>query len=115
MHEMSIALGIVDAAAEELERHGGGRVRSVHLRLGRLSGVFRDALLSAYPLACEGSALEGSSLVITEEAVTAHCPDCDAERPVASVLDLRCGICAGPVTRVLRGRDIEVTAMEVDA
>jgi hydrogenase nickel incorporation protein HypA/HybF len=115
VHEFSIALGIVDAATEELERLGRGRVRAVHLRLGRLSGVVRDALLSAYPLACEGSTLEGSSLVITEESVTGHCPQCDAERPVASALDLRCALCGGAVARVLRGRDIEVTAMEVDA
>lgn len=114
MHELSIALGIVDAATEELERLGGGRVRSVHLRLGRLSGVAREALLSAYPLACEGSVLEGSDLVITEEPVTAYCPGCEAESAVASIVDLRCQVCGQVASRLLRGRGIEVTAMEVD-
>jgi hydrogenase nickel incorporation protein HypA/HybF len=68
MHELSIALGIVEAVAEELDHYGGGRVRAVHLRLGALSGVAKEALQSAYPLACEGSPLEGSSLVVLDVA-----------------------------------------------
>ena len=68
VHELSIALGIVDVVSEELDLRGGGRVRAVHLRLGARSGVAKEALLSAYPLACEGSPLDGSSLVVIEVA-----------------------------------------------
>ena len=56
MHELSIALSILDLAAEEAERHGG-RVAAVHLRLGPLAGVVKDALVSAYDLAREGTPL----------------------------------------------------------
>ena len=59
MHELSIALSIVDMAAEEAERQGG-RVVAVHLKLGPLSGVVKAALLSAYELAREGSPLPDS-------------------------------------------------------
>ena len=62
MHELSIALSIVDVAAEEAERQGGGRVVAVHLRLGRLSGVVKEALLASYELAREGSAVADSEL-----------------------------------------------------
>ena len=60
MHELSIAMSIVDMASEEAERHGSPRVDAVHLRLGRLSGVVAEALLASYDLACEQTALEGS-------------------------------------------------------
>ena len=66
MHELSIALSIVDGVEEEAARHGGGPVRAVHLRLGRLSGVVREALLFAYDRACDGTSLEGSALQIEE-------------------------------------------------
>jgi len=114
VHELSVAMGIVDVVIEELERRGGGRVRSVHLRLGALSGVAREALLSAFPLACEGSSLEGAALVVADEPVSAWCPACDAERPVASVMDRRCVQCGTLAPEVVKGTEIEVTALELD-
>jgi hydrogenase nickel incorporation protein HypA/HybF len=65
MHELSIAMNIVDGVLEEAARHGCTQVGAVHLRLGPLSGVDQNALLFAYPLACEGTILESSRLEIT--------------------------------------------------
>ncbi len=114
MHELSIALGIVDVVTETLAERGGGRVRSVHVRLGPLSGVAKEALLSAYPLACEGSELDGSALIVEEEPVIAWCGTCLAERAVASIAEMRCAECGAPARQVLQGRSIEIKAMEVE-
>ncbi len=54
MHELSIALSILDVAAEEAERQGNARVVAIHLRLGPLSGVVKGALLSAFELVAKG-------------------------------------------------------------
>ena len=66
MHELSIAVQIVEIAEDELVRHGGDRVRSIHLQLGALSGVAREALQFSFVLACEGTSAEGASLVIED-------------------------------------------------
>jgi hydrogenase nickel incorporation protein HypA/HybF len=66
MHELSIALSIVEGVTEEAQQRGEGIVRAVHLRLGKLSGVVRDALLFAYEAACAGTMLEGSELRVEE-------------------------------------------------
>jgi hydrogenase nickel incorporation protein HypA/HybF len=63
MHELSIALNIVEIAEEEAKRHGSARVQSVRVRIGDLAGVARDALLFSYGLVCEGTLAEGSTLV----------------------------------------------------
>jgi hydrogenase nickel incorporation protein HypA/HybF len=63
MHELSIALEIVDAAAEEARRHGG-RPLAVHLQLGEHSGVVEEALLSAWELARQDSLVESAELHI---------------------------------------------------
>ncbi len=112
MHELSIALGIVDVAAEEAARHGG-RVVAVHLRLGPLSGVVKEALLSAFELAREGSELAESALIVEEVAVTVFCPACAAERPVESFPELCCPTCGAPTPQVVRGRELEVVALEI--
>ena len=65
MHELSIALSLVDAVCEELPRLGpAASVRSVYVRLGPYSGVVAEALTSAFELAIAGSPIEGARLEI---------------------------------------------------
>jgi hydrogenase nickel incorporation protein HypA/HybF len=71
MHELSIALSIVEGVTEELQERGGPKLHAVHLQMGSLSGVVKDALLFAYDVACEGTPLAGSRLVIAESEGTA--------------------------------------------
>ena len=66
MHELSIAVSIVEMAMEEAVLHNAARVEAVHLRLGRLSGIVPRALLASYDLACEQTPLEGSRLLIED-------------------------------------------------
>jgi hydrogenase nickel incorporation protein HypA/HybF len=66
MHELSIAVNIVDIASEEAKRLNARRVESVHLKLGLFSGVARDALLFAWELASENTTVAGSRLAIEE-------------------------------------------------
>jgi hydrogenase nickel incorporation protein HypA/HybF len=114
MHELSIALSILDLVAEEAERRAG-RVAAVHLRLGPLSGVVREALVSAYDLAREGTPLAAVELVIEEAPLVAYCRPCAAERTLASVQELCCPACGAPTPDVVSGRELEVVALEVEA
>ena len=113
MHELSIAMSIVEGATEEAARHPGERVEVVHLRLGQLSGVVKDALLFSYELACEGTPLTGSRLEIEEVAAAIFCRDCDAEREIASIQDFRCPICGKASSEVVRGRDLMIVGLEL--
>ncbi len=66
MHELSIAMSILDAAEEEAENHGGGPVKAIYLKIGSLSGVVPGALLAAYELARENMGMSECCLVIEE-------------------------------------------------
>jgi hydrogenase nickel incorporation protein HypA/HybF len=112
MHELSVAIGIVEAVEEEAERHPG-RVDAIHLRLGPLAGVIKEALLSAFELACEGSTLSGVRLVVEDVPVIGFCPACQANQPVASIQWMCCSKCETPVTEVVQGRELEVRALEM--
>jgi hydrogenase nickel incorporation protein HypA/HybF len=113
MHELSIAMSIIDLAEEEIEKRGATQVNAVHLKLGLLSGVAKDALLSSYGLACEGTALAGSSLLIEEVPIVAYCDTCDAPRPVSPVEWFVCPECRAPISRVLQGKELQVVGMEI--
>ena len=115
MHELSIAASIVEITCEEAERQGNARVEAVHLKLGALSGVVKDALLFAWDLACDDTPLAGSRLIIEEVPVSLRCARCLCEATLDVPFDLRCSMCGSFDTEVLQGREMEVTAMEVAA
>jgi hydrogenase nickel incorporation protein HypA/HybF len=114
MHELSIALSIV-AMAEEEANERGVQVNAIHLKLGTLSGVVKEALLFSYDLACEGTALAGSQLLIEEVPTVVYCPVCRAERALASVQRFCCSVCDSPTPEVVQGRELEVVALEIQS
>jgi hydrogenase nickel incorporation protein HypA/HybF len=113
MHELSIAMSIVETATEQAERLDGAKVLAVHLKLGPLSGVVKETLLGSYELAIENSPLEGSRLVIVETELRAYCPSCERECAVVSITDISCSKCGTPTPKITSGRELEVTAMEI--
>jgi hydrogenase nickel incorporation protein HypA/HybF len=113
MHELSIAMSIVEMAQEEAELRGNVHIQAVHLRLGLLSGVVKDALLSSYEMACETTILEGSRLIIEEVPVEIYCANCRTQRPVHSIQYFCCSECGTPSAEVIRGKELEVFALEI--
>jgi hydrogenase nickel incorporation protein HypA/HybF len=112
MHELSIAMSIVEGAQEEAARHGC-RVTAVHLRIGQLSGVDKDALLFAFGLACEDTVLAGSRLLIEEIPVIIFCSQCAAKRKLPSIQSFSCPMCGAPAAEVVEGRELELVALEL--
>ncbi|MGI8772892.1 MAG: hydrogenase maturation nickel metallochaperone HypA [Acidobacteriaceae bacterium] len=115
MHELSIAISMIDQILEESESRGGLDVEAVHLKLGIFSGVDREALLFSYELACEGTALQGSRLVIETIPLVIHCAACQKDRTPPSVYQLCCPECQTPGQTIVSGREIEVASLEVAA
>jgi hydrogenase nickel incorporation protein HypA/HybF len=113
MHELSIAVSLVEAAEEEVAKYGRSKVDAVHLRLGPLSGVQKEALLFSYDIATEGTSLQGSRLLIEDSPVVVFCDVCQDRRPVRSLQSFCCAICDTPATHVVQGRELEVVALEI--
>jgi hydrogenase nickel incorporation protein HypA/HybF len=113
VHELSIALSIVEGAGEEIARRGLGKVCAVHLRLGPLSGVVKEALLFSYELACAGTPLEGSDLIVEEVPIRLDCALCGKESDAVSPQRLECAKCGAP-GRVVSGTELELFALETD-
>ena len=113
MHELSIALSILDLVEAEADRRGGVRVLAVHLKLGPLSGVVPEALTSAFELAREGSSFDNCRLVINEVPIVVYCPMCKSEQEPVSIQCLCCSQCGTPTPQVVHGPEMEVSAMEI--
>jgi hydrogenase nickel incorporation protein HypA/HybF len=115
MHELSIALEIIDLTLAEADRRGGVAVHAVHLRLGQLGGVVKEALLAAFDLAREQSPLATCRLVIEEIPVAGYCETCQEERTAQAPQSMFCTVCGQPLQRIVRGRELEIAALEIES
>ncbi|MFE1443375.1 hydrogenase maturation nickel metallochaperone HypA [Streptomyces sp. NPDC058739] len=110
MHEMSIALAVIDqvetAAAQHTEVTA---VRSVRLKVGELAGVVPDSLTFCFGLACAGTLLEGAELVTEEVPGRARCTPCAREWAVGMPPRLNCPGCDGSAVELLAGRELQIT------
>jgi hydrogenase nickel incorporation protein HypA/HybF len=113
MHELSIALSILEIAEEEAERRAGQRIVGIRLKLGGLSGVDARVLRSAYDLAREASAVPTADLFVEEVPIVTHCPRCAADRAVSSAVELFCPVCGTPTPQVVTGRELEIVGLEI--
>jgi hydrogenase nickel incorporation protein HypA/HybF len=113
MHELSIAMSIVDLAQEEMEERGV-QIIGIHLKLGALAGVMKSALLSSYEMACNDTPLQGSRLVIEDVPVVVFCPTCQTRRPISSVQLFCCRECGTPTSEIIQGKELQVVALELE-
>jgi len=113
MHELSIAMSIVEIAQEEAERRGLVHVCAIHLKVGELYGVVEDALLSAYEMACDDTLLKGSRLLIESVPVVIYCQRCSSPKPLKSVQNFSCPECGTPSSEIVHGRELEVVGLEI--
>ena len=115
LHELSLALGLLETLEAAAVRERAERVSAVVLRVGALSGVACDALKFCWDVVSEETIAAGSSLRIEDVPLVVFCERCEAEcspLPGAGVVCPQCGV---PSPRIVRGREFELVAMEVPA
>lgn len=115
MHELSVALSLLEEIEEAAERAGATAVSSVRLRIGRMSGIASGALLFAWEMARVDTIAADARLEIDDIAVIVYCQTCQAERVPLDGAGLTCGTCGTRTHSIVHGRELELVAMEVAA
>lgn len=109
MHEMSIAMAVVDQVAEAAQAGAARSVSRVELEIGELAGVVPDALAFSFELARTGTPLDGAELVTRSVAARARCAPCAGEWAVGMPPDLSCPGCGnGTAVELLTGRELRI-------
>jgi hydrogenase nickel incorporation protein HypA/HybF len=113
MHELSIALSMIEQVEQQAAAQGGG-VRSIQVKIGELSGVDVEALRFAWEIARAGTALAASELVIERVPLRVRCPQCGRTR-TPEMQAIACPDCAEAEQEILAGRELELVSLEVEA
>jgi hydrogenase nickel incorporation protein HypA/HybF len=113
MHEMGIAMQIVEIAAASVPPHlKGSRVERVNLQVGKLSAVVPDSLRFCFEVVAKGTPLEGAELHIEELPVTARCRACRHEWTIEGPA-FTCPECASGDLELLSGRELDIRSIEL--
>jgi hydrogenase nickel incorporation protein HypA/HybF len=115
VHEISVALGLLEGVETTAREQGIAQVNVVHVRIGALSGVVRDALLFSWDVATSGTVAEGSELSIEDVPLVVFCERCESERMPQPGFGLCCPECGTPSARIVSGREMQLISMEVPA
>jgi hydrogenase nickel incorporation protein HypA/HybF len=114
MHELSIALSILDIVESACRDNDCSRVERVRVRIGRAAGVMSDSLSFSFDAAKGGTVAAGAALEIDEVPVGGHCRDCAADFTVGEKYVFGCPKCGGVEFTVHSGHELEVVDLEVD-
>jgi hydrogenase nickel incorporation protein HypA/HybF len=112
MHELSLMEAVRDQALEQAERHGGGRITAINLRIGSLAGVEPEALAMAFGVVMAGTAAAGARLHIEPVAAACWCGPCEADFPAADGV-CECPVCGAISRQLLRGRELQLASLEL--
>lgn len=112
MHELSIALGIVGIAENQIRKHQAQRVETIELEIGQLAGVEWKALEFAWESATKHTVLENSQLEVNRVEGAARCLECQHEFPTTSLF-ARCPSCGGFFSQIIRGKELRVKALTI--
>ncbi len=113
MHEMGIALRIVEIARSAIPKEAADRaVEAVNLKVGKLTAIVPESMRFCFSVVSRDTPLEGAKLNIEEIPVTAVCGDCLAEFTIESA-DFSCPKCKSPDIRILSGRELTVASIEL--
>ena len=120
MHELSVALRIVEVLEQELAPrvekqagYTGFQVKEVSVKIGTLSGVVPEALEFAWDMATHETLLENSRLDIQIEQTRGYCPSCGEEKTLTTLTSMRCPDCLTAITQITGGSEMEILTVEV--
>ena len=113
MHEMGIAMQIVEIATASLPANlGEARVTAVNLKIGKLAAVVPESLRFCFDVVVKDTLLAGAQLVIEEVPVVARCKDCNAQWTIDAPVFI-CKTCQSGSLEILSGRELDIESIEV--
>lgn len=112
MHELSIAHNLVEIAIETAELNEMKKVEALHVRIGVLSGVVKEALEFSFDIATEGTTIEGARLEIEEIPLKIYCSQCNDEYVLQDLTPIKCPKCHKRTGDIIEGKEIELYSLE---
>jgi hydrogenase nickel incorporation protein HypA/HybF len=113
MHELSLALEVVDIAQREAGKQGVTAVSEILIEVGDLSGVEADAFQSALELVVKDSVLEKALVNLQRTPGTGKCRSCNVGFQMKTRVDT-CPNCRCFPSEITGGDEFRIVSLTID-
>ncbi len=112
MHELSIAQEIIGIVYQYLPNPSPGSVKSVKVKIGKLSNILPDSLTFCFEALTNETELQGAMLETISIPVTINCDSCDKTSEIENPVFI-CPQCGGNQIKVIAGTELQVDEIEL--
>jgi hydrogenase nickel incorporation protein HypA/HybF len=113
MHELSIAISIVDTDIDQANQASADRVSEVELDIGMLSGIEYESLEFALGVASKDTILEETLFRINRVEPVAECPACQHLYTPEGMFS-HCPECNKQGIKLIRGTELQIKSLLVE-
>ncbi len=113
MHELSIAMSMLELAEGEARRAGAHRITRIHCRIGCLRQADTTMLSEAFDLAKSGTLAARAKLEVTTVGMRLECSACGTHTEL-DAWQFECPSCGATEIHLEGGDEIELTSIELE-
>jgi len=113
MHEMGIAMQILNIVQESLPPGEPLRIKAIHLKVGKLTAIVPASLTFCMNVVTKDTPADGAELKFIEVPVKVECSEC-GEESVIEKPPFVCGHCKSDKVEVIAGREMIIESIEVE-
>ena len=110
MHELSIAMSIVDLANKQAAIHDATEIEEIELDIGCLSGIEMDSFDFAWKQAIRQTILQNAVRKVNRIPGKAKCLDCDRVFDMEHLYD-SCPDCNSHLYQILSGKELKLRSL----
>lgn len=113
MHEMSIAISIVDIVCKKANEENAKNINNIVIDVGELSGIMIDALEFGFEAATKNTLADGAKLKINKIQGKAYCKNCDKPYYLKNEYS-PCPTCNDFNFELQEGKELNIKSFNID-
>lgn len=115
MHEVSIALGMIDELMRIAHENNAKKITNVNLKIGKRSGIVTDSLIFAFDaVKLEYPLLSSASICIEEVPTLFECKACGKTFEADNLYFPACPFCRSYSLTLLSGEEQHIENVELE-
>lgn len=115
MHEVSIALGIVDKLTMIAQENNAKKIITVNLKIGKMSGIVTDSLKFVFDaIKREYPVLSSAEVLIDEVPLEYECNECKKSFEAEGIYFPSCPECKTYNLKLISGAEMNIENVELE-
>jgi hydrogenase nickel incorporation protein HypA/HybF len=115
VHEVSIALGMIDELFRIAKENHAKKISLVKLKIGEMSGIVTDSLKFAFDaVKLEHPLLSEAEIIIEEVPMVYECNDCHVSFNAKDIYFPSCSECGSRNLKLISGQEQHIESVEVE-